>query len=250
MDVNETLSKMSISCSFRKVVVLTKKVLLSWSSGKDCAWALHILKQQQEYEVVGLFSTLNEEYNRVAMHGVREVLVKKQAEAASLPLEIIYIPNPCSHEDYERVMGEFVARAKIQGIEYFAFGDLFLEDIRKYREEKLKDTGIKALFPVWGVPTRELSQQMIDAGLKAKITCIDLKHLPNRFAGMEFGQAMLNELPTGVDPCGEYGEFHSFAYEGPMFSRSIAISVAEVVERDGFVFADVLPDDNIERLIG
>ncbi|MDH5735976.1 MAG: adenine nucleotide alpha hydrolase [Gammaproteobacteria bacterium] len=214
---------------------------MSWSSGKDSAWALYQLQQNKEVDVVGLFCTVNKEFNRVAMHGVRLELLQKQAESVGLPLEVIEIPNPCSNAEYEKIMGQFVAMAKNNSIEYFAFGDLFLEDIRNYREEKLKNSGIKALFPIWGIPTETLSREMVSAGLRTIITCIDPRKVPEEYAGREFNENFLTSLPETIDPCGENGEFHSFVFDGPMFKEKIAISVGEIVNRDGFVFADILP---------
>jgi len=220
---------------------MKKKALMSWSSGKDSAWALYQLQQNKEVDVVGLFCTVNKEFNRVAMHGVRLELLQKQAESVGLPLEVIEIPNPCSNAEYEKIMGQFVAMAKNNSIEYFAFGDLFLEDIRNYREEKLKNSGIKALFPIWGIPTETLSREMVSAGLRTIITCIDPRKVPEEYAGREFNENFLTSLPETIDPCGENGEFHSFVFDGPMFKEKIAISVGEIVNRDGFVFADILP---------
>ncbi|MDH5765067.1 MAG: adenine nucleotide alpha hydrolase [Gammaproteobacteria bacterium] len=220
---------------------MKNKVLMSWSSGKDSAWALYQLQQNNEVDVVGLFCTVNKEFDRVAMHGVRLELLQKQAKSVGLPLEIIEIPNPCSNAEYEKIMGEFVVGAKNNDIKYFAFGDLFLEDIRNYREEKLKGSGIKALFPIWGMPTEKLAGEMIGAGLRTIITCIDPCKVPEEYAGREFNQDFLMSLPENIDPCGEHGEFHSFVFDGPMFKEKIAISVGEIVNRDGFVFADILP---------
>lgn len=220
---------------------MKRKTLLSWSSGKDSAWALHTLQQSPEIELVGLFCTVNREFDRVAMHGVRVELLKKQAKSIGLPLEIIEIPYPCSNAEYETIMGQFVERAKATHVECFAFGDLFLEDIRKYREEKLEGSGIKPIFPLWGMPTDKLSKEMIQSGLRTIITCIDPKQTPERFAGREFDEDFLNSLPSGVDPCGENGEFHSFVFDGPMFKNKIEITLGEVVHRDNFVFADILP---------
>ncbi|MDH5473630.1 MAG: adenine nucleotide alpha hydrolase [Gammaproteobacteria bacterium] len=220
---------------------MKKKTLMSWSSGKDSAWALYQLQQNKEVDVVGLFCTVNKEFNRVAMHGVRLELLQKQAESVGLPLEVIEIPNPCSNAEYEKIMGQFVARAKNNSIKYFAFGDLFLEDIRNYREEKLQGSGIKALFPIWEIPTETFSREMISAGLRTVITCIDPRKLTEEFAGREFNGDFLTSLPETIDPCGENGEFHSFVFDVPMFKEKIAISVGEIVNRDRFVFADILP---------
>jgi uncharacterized protein (TIGR00290 family) len=220
---------------------LKKKTLLSWSSGKDSAWALHRLQFQNDVEVVGLFTTINQAFNRVAMHAVRLELLQMQAQAIGLPLHIIEIPYPCSNDQYALRMEAFVNKAKQMEIEYFAFGDLFLEDIRQYREERLASTGIQALFPLWRIPTNLLAKEMIAGGLKAKLTCIDPSKLDEGFAGCDFDDALLAKLPVSVDPCGENGEFHSFVYDGPMFKHPIAIKNGHIENRDGFVFADLLP---------
>lgn len=222
------------------------KTLLSWSSGKDSAWSLHRLQSDDRYEVVGLLTTVNRSADRVAMHAVRSELLRRQAEAAGLPLWIVPIPSPCSNEEYERVMGDAIRLAEEEGIECIAFGDLFLEDIRAYREEKLAPTKIKPHFPLWGSDTRTLAREMIDGGLRARITCIDPRVLDASFAGRDFDATLLDALPANVDPCGERGEFHTFAYEGPMFRERIAIESGVVVERDGFVFADLLPRAELE----
>lgn len=217
------------------------KAILSWSSGKDSAWALHTLRQQGEVEIVGLLTTVNETADRVAMHAVRSELLRAQAAAAGLPLHVVGIPSPCSNEQYEAAMGAFIQRARADGITAIAFGDLFLEDIRQYRVQKLVGTGIEPLFPIWGIPTDHLARTMIAGGLRARLTCVDPKQLSESFVAREFDQALLAELPASVDPCGERGEFHSFAYAGPMFSAPIAIRSGEIVTRDGFTFADLLP---------
>ncbi|MGA7217884.1 MAG: ATP-binding protein [Candidatus Sulfotelmatobacter sp.] len=217
-----------------------KEILLSWSSGKDSAWSLHLLRQRGEYEVVGLLTTFNSEADRVAMHAVRRELVERQAEAAGLPLWPVALPWPCSNEQYESLMGEACAKAVAEGIEGVAFGDLFLEDVRAYREKQMKGTGLEPIFPVWGLPTRELARKMIAAGVRAKLTCVDTQKLDRSFAGREFDEVLLADLPAGVDPCGERGEFHSFVYAGPMFSGEILVSVGATVVQDRFVFADVV----------
>lgn len=216
-----------------------KRVALSWSSGKDSAWSLHLLRQDPEIEVVALITTINEEFHRVAMHAVRRELVELQAESAGLPLWSVPLPWPCSNEQYEARMREVHARALRENVQAIAFGDLFLADVRAYRERQLVATGLKPMFPVWQVPTRELAGSMIAAGLRAKVTCIDPKVLPRQFAGREFDAGFLNDLPAGVDPCGENGEFHSFVYDGPMFRAPIPVQLGEIVERDGFFFADL-----------
>jgi uncharacterized protein (TIGR00290 family) len=217
------------------------RTLMSWSSGKDSSWALHVLRQQPNVDVVGLVTTVNAAFDRVAMHGVRRTLVEAQAEAAGLPLHLLAIPHPCPNAEYERIMGAFVARQASEGIEAMAFGDLFLEDIRRYREAKLAGTGLTPLFPLWGIETNGLARTMIDGGLEAHVTCIDPRKLPGRFAGRRFDAALLAELPTGVDPCAENGEFHTFACAGPMFRHPIAVDVGETITRDGFIFCDLVP---------
>jgi len=217
------------------------KALLSWSSGKDAAWALHVLRQAGEVEVVGLLTTTNEAFGRVAMHGVRESLLEAQAEAVGLPLWKVPLPWPCSNEDYETRMARTCAEAVAQGIEVMAFGDLFLEDVRDYRIQKLAGTGLRPLFPIWNPDTATLAQAMIQAGLRATLACVDPTVLPAAFAGRAFDAALLADLPPGIDPCGERGEFHTFAWDGPMFQKPVPIRRGEVVERDGFVFADLVP---------
>jgi uncharacterized protein (TIGR00290 family) len=220
---------------------MKKKTLLSWSSGKDSAWALHVLKQDPEIDIAGLFCTVNKEFGRVAMHGVRVELLRKQAQSTGLSLHMIEIPYPCSDNEYADIMKQFVKEAQGNSIENFAFGDLFLEDVRKYREENLKGTGITPVFPLWGIPTGVLSKEMVSGGLKAVVTCIDPNHLTNDFAGRLYDKSFLTDIPAGVDPCGEKGEFHSFAFDGPMFNFPIEVFLGEIVERDGFVFSDLLP---------
>ena len=219
------------------------KALLAWSSGKDSAWSLHELRVAGEVEVVGLLTTINEAFDRVAMHAVRTELLRAQAAATALPLWPVPIPWPCSNGDYEAAMAAAMARACAEGITQVAFGDLFLEDVRRYREERLAPIGITPLFPLWGTPTDALARRMVEAGLRARLTCVDPKSLDARFAGREFDAALLAELPPTVDPCGERGEFHTFAYDGPMFGRPVPVRAGEVVRRDGFVFADLLPTE-------
>ncbi|GHA09715.1 Dph6-related ATP pyrophosphatase [Oceanisphaera arctica] len=220
---------------------MTRKTLMSWSSGKDSAWALHTLQQDPEFEVVGLFTTVNEEFQRVAMHGVRAELLHRQADSIGLPLEIIYIPFPCSNEQYAARMAAFVDSAKARGIACFGFGDLLLEDVRQYREQQLLGTGIEAVFPIWGTTTDTLPGKMFASGLRTVITCLDPKKVPEHLAGQELSPALLAELPEGTDHCGENGEFHSFAFDGPMFRHKIDIRIGDIVHRDGYVFTDVLP---------
>jgi uncharacterized protein (TIGR00290 family) len=217
-----------------------KRVLLSWSSGKDSAWALHLLRRQPGIEVVALLTTFNAAAGRVAMHAVRRELVEAQAERTGLPMWSVDLPSPCSNEAYEERMGAMCRRAVAEGIAAVAFGDLFLEDVRAYRERQLRGTGLEPLFPVWGLPTGALARDMIAAGVRAKITCIDPKKLPPTFAGRDYDPEFVADLPAGIDPCGENGEFHSFVYSSPAFSRPIPVRAGEIVERDGFVFADVM----------
>jgi uncharacterized protein (TIGR00290 family) len=225
---------------------MKKKILLAWSSGKDSAWALHVLRQQDEHEIAGLMTTFNAAFDRVAMHSTRKALVKMQAEAAGLPLIAAPIPWPCSNADYEAAMKLVCDQALAQGISAIAFGDLFLTDVRAYRERQLKDTGLEPLFPLWGLPTAALAQEMINSGLRAKLVCVDPKQISSSFVGRDFDQTLLRDFPADADPCGENGEFHTFVYAGPMFkqqtfNRKIAIEMGEKVERDGFWFCDVLP---------
>jgi uncharacterized protein (TIGR00290 family) len=216
-----------------------KRILLAWSSGKDSAWALHVLRQSGEYEVAGLLTTFNEAFDRVAMHAVRRQLVEAQAAAVGVPLWPVYIPWPCSNERYESAMAAACERAIAAGIEAIAFGDLYLEDVRTYRERQLAPTGLTPLFPLWKLPTDKLVREMIASGQRAVITCVDPKKLGREFAGREIDLALVNALPEGVDPCAENGEFHSFAFAGPQFAHPLDIRAGEVVDRDGFVFADV-----------
>jgi uncharacterized protein (TIGR00290 family) len=213
---------------------------MSWSSGKDSAWALYALRQGGGAEVTALFTTVNAAFDRVAMHAVRRELVQAQARAAGLPLHCIEIPYPCSNADYERIMGAFAEKAQAEGVEAMAFGDLFLADIRAYRERHLAGTGIAPLFPLWGRDTPVLAREMIDGGLVAHITCVDPRQLDRSFAGRTFDAGFLADLPTGVDPCGENGEFHSFVSAGPMFREAVAVRGGAIAEREGFVFADLL----------
>jgi uncharacterized protein (TIGR00290 family) len=220
-----------------------KNVLLSWSSGKDSAWALHVLGHQPDLEVAGLLTTFNEEFDRVAMHAVRWELVEAQAAATGLALIPVMLPYPCTNEVYEDRMKAALAEAKAAGVTHIAFGDLFLADIREYRVRLLEGTGVEPLFPIWTTAedTPDLARQMLASGLGAVLTCVDPKQLSERFAGREFDHALLAELPAGVDPCGERGEFHTFCYRCPEFSTDIPVTVGDVVERDGFWFADLGP---------
>ena len=223
------------------------KIAVSWSSGKDSAWTLHVLRGQYPGCTAGLLTTINEAFDRVAMHAVRRELVTAQAHAAGLPLYAIDLPWPCANETYEARMAAAVKQLESDGFTHIAFGDLFLEDVRRYREERLAGTGLTPLFPLWKtMPTRDLAEEMIGNGLRACLTCVDPRVLPATFAGRSFDRALLADLPEGVDPCGENGEFHSFAWDGPMFSHALAVTIGDCVERDGFVFADVLPLENGE----
>lgn len=216
------------------------KILLSWSSGKDSAWALHVLRQQYPGAVAGLLTTINEEADRVAMHGVRSSLLREQARVAGLPVTTIPLPHPCSNEVYEERMATAVADAVSNGFTHVAFGDLFLDDVRHYREERLAGTGLQPLFPLWGLPTAQLAREMIASGVEARITCVDTRVLPREFAGRRFDLDLLAALPAGVDPCAERGEFHTCVVGGPMFDSRIDVHVGETVERGDFVFADLV----------
>jgi uncharacterized protein (TIGR00290 family) len=215
------------------------KVLLSWSSGKDSAWALHVLRQDRRLTVAALLTTFNAEADRAAMHAVRRELVEAQAAAVGLPLWQVGIPSPCPNETYEERMRDVVTRAAADGFSHVAFGDLFLEDVRRYREDRLAGTGLAPLFPLWGRPTDALAREMVESGLEAVLTCVDPRQLDRSFAGRRFDAELIAALPPGVDPCGERGEFHTLCYAGPMFPDPIAVERGEIVERDGFVFADV-----------
>lgn len=216
------------------------KALISWSSGKDSAWALHRARLAGEYEIAGALTTITENFDRVSMHGVRREVLDAQLQAAGLPLFPVTIPSPCPNEIYEARMGEMVRGLQARGISKIIFGDLFLEDIRAYREERLRGTGIDAVFPLWKIPTGQLAREMIAGGLKARVVCLDPKKMPRELAGAEFAEALLAALPPGVDPCAENGEFHTCVTRGPMFSENLEVKMGEVVERGGFVFADLM----------
>ena len=216
------------------------KCLVSWSSGKDSAWLVHVLRQRGDVQIGGLLTTINEAAQRVAMHAVRVDVLQAQADALGLPVWQIPIPSPCPNDVYERAMGEAVARAVAEGFTHVAFGDLFLEDVRRYREERLAGTGLAPLFPLFGADTAGLAREMIAAGLRARITCLNPKVIDRGFAGREFDAALLSELPPDIDPCGERGEFHTCAYAGPMFAHEVAIETGITVERDGYVFTDLM----------
>jgi uncharacterized protein (TIGR00290 family) len=217
-----------------------KKAWLSWSSGKDSAWSLEVVRRQGEYDVEALLTTVNSEYQRVAMHAVRESLLRAQAESTDIPLVTVPIPYPCPNGAYEQAMAMAISRARAEGVTHMIFGDLFLEDIRRYREERLAGTGIAPVFPLWGLDTRRLAAEMVDGGLRALLTCVDPSKLDASFAGRCFDSELLADLPPQIDPCGENGEFHTFAFQGPMFRSPIDAVPGVVVERDGFVFADAL----------
>jgi uncharacterized protein (TIGR00290 family) len=217
------------------------KAVISWSSGKDSAFALSETLRQEELEVVGLLTTVTKTYARVSMHGVRERLLELQAEASGLPLVRVEIPAPCPNEVYEREMAKAIASMRSDGVTHLVFGDLFLQDIRDYRESRLGPTGMKPVFPLWGRDTRQLAREMIERGLEAVVVCLDPRKLSRNFAGRRFDDHFLHDLPPSVDPCGENGEFHTFVTAGPMFSRPIPVVVGSTVERDGFVFTDLLP---------
>jgi uncharacterized protein (TIGR00290 family) len=221
-----------------------QKAWLAWSSGKDSAWALHTIRQRGGFEVVALLTTINRTHQRVAMHAVRQVLVEMQAAAAGLPLVKVPIPSPCPNETYEEAMSVAMAQARHESVRHIVFGDLFLEDIRAYREKHLAAGGMTPIFPLWRKDTRRLAEEMLSGGLSAFLTCVDPRKLDRKFAGRRFDANFLRDLPSTVDPCGENGEFHTFANAGPMFSREIPVSLGEIVERAGFVFADLLLGPN------
>lgn len=215
------------------------RAIVSWSSGKDSAFTLQVLREQDEFELVALFTTLNRLHDRVAMHAVRRELLRAQAASAGLPLWEVDIPSPCSNDEYDAAMRGLVARALAERVEVVAFGDLFLADIRRYREERLAGTGLRPVFPLWGIPTAELSTRMLATGLSAVLTCVDPRQLPAHFAGRIWDATLLQELPATVDPCGENGEFHTFVTRGAMLSQALDVKVGQPIERDGFVFADL-----------
>lgn len=216
-----------------------RRVLLSWSSGKDSAWSLHQLRLRGDCEIAGLLTTLNSEFDRVAMHGTRREVLEAQAAAVGIPLWVIPLPWPCSNEEYEKRMRAACDRAESEQIDGIVFGDLFLEEVRAYREKQLASTKLEPMFPLWNLPTDTLAREMIDVGLRTKIVCVDTKQLPASFVGREFDHDFLRGLPAGVDPCGERGEFHTCVYAGPMFSAPLPVQLGETVLRDGFAFADL-----------
>jgi uncharacterized protein (TIGR00290 family) len=214
---------------------------ISWSSGKDCALALHRARAAGEVEVVGLLTTLNAAYERVAMHGVRRALLEAQAAAVDLPLHVVELPWPCSNEVYEQLMARAVTSAAADGVEAMIFGDLFLADVRRYRERALAGSGVEPLFPLWQRPTDLLARELLELGVRAVLTCVDPAQAPAELAGRWYDEALLSALPAAVDPCGENGEFHTVVVDGPGFASAIPVTVGETVERDGFVFTDVIP---------
>ncbi len=226
------------------------KVLISWSSGKDSAWMLHRLKCEHPGAAAALLTTLNGTANRVAMHAVRRDLLQAQAAAVGLPVWTVPLPSPCSNAEYERAMSDVHRRARDEGFTHVAFGDLFLEDVRRYREERMAGTGLEPIFPLWLRPTAALAREMLAGGLRARLTCVDPRALDGAFVGREFDAALLADLPPAVDPCGERGEFHTFAYDGPMFDSPIPITSGPIVERDGFVFADLIPIGEMQKAEG
>ena len=223
------------------------KILVSWSSGKDSAWMLHVLRSEGIGEPGALLTTVNESAKRVAMHAVRTEVLQAQADAAGLPLITVLIPQPCPNDVYEAQMSAAIANARAEGFTHVAFGDLFLEDIRRYREERMEGTGLTPIFPLWMRPTDALARDMLAGGLEAYLTCVDPRVVPASLAGRRFDAALLSDLPPGTDPCGERGEFHTCAVAGPMFSNRLDVSLGEIVQRDGFVFADLELMDSQRR---
>ena len=222
-------------------MTLKTQAILSWSSGKDSAYSLFTLRKVNQFEIVELLTTVTDTFKRVSMHGVREELLEAQAESLGLPLHKIRIPSPCPNEIYEAKMAEYLKARRAEGIRHVAFGDLFLADLRQYREQRLAELNFEGIFPLWLRDTQDLAKKMIEDGFEAILTCVDLKKLPKEFAGRKFDHRLLADLPAGIDPCGENGEFHSFVYGGPIFNKKIPIRVGETVEREGYAFADVLP---------
>jgi diphthamide synthase (EF-2-diphthine--ammonia ligase) len=216
------------------------KALIAWSSGKDSAWALHEMRRAGDYDIVGALTTVTETFGRVSMHGVRETLLRAQHVAAGLAPVIVPIPYPCPNDIYEARMAAALADAKARGVTHVIFGDLYLEDIRAYREQKLAGSGIAPVFPLWGRPTAALAREMIDAGVEAWLACVDLRQVPKSLAGRRLDHALLADLPAAADPCGEQGEFHTFVSAGPMLSGKIPMTIGDIVERDGFAFADFM----------
>ncbi|HWM83407.1 MAG TPA: ATP-binding protein [Pseudolabrys sp.] len=224
------------------MAMIRPKALIAWSGGKDCAYALHVARRAGMSDIVGALTTVTEPFDRVSVHGVRKELLRAQLAAAGLQPVIVRIPYPCPNDAYEQAMAAAMTQARAEGITHIVFGDLYLADIRAYREQKLAGTGIAPVFPLWGRPTDALAREMIAAGLQATVVTVDLKKLPAGFVGRRFDAALLADLPQGVDPCGENGEFHSFVTAGPMLARRIAVRTGETVARDGQAYIDLLPD--------
>jgi uncharacterized protein (TIGR00290 family) len=220
---------------------MKRKALLAWSGGKDSAWMLHVLRRDPSLEIAGLFTTVDEDEGRVAVHAVRPALLAEQARLAGASLHCIAIPRPCPNVEYERRMAEFLARAKADGVTHLAFGDLFLEDIRRYRERQFEGSGFELLFPLWGLPTRPLAEEMTAGGLAAWIVCVDTRRAPRGWAGRVYDERFVDEIPEGIDPCGENGEFHTFVFQGPMLGARVAASPGEISEREGFAYSDLVP---------
>lgn len=220
---------------------MPERVWLAWSSGKDSAYALHVIRSDPAYELAGLLTTVTRPFDRVAMHGLRTELLDAQARALGLPVYRVEIPHPCPNPVYEEAMRRALGIARGAGIRGIVFGDLFLESVRDYREERLEGSGLRPIFPLWGIPTGLLAQRILRLGFRATLSCVDPRQMNPAWAGREYDAALLEQLPATVDPCGERGEFHTFVHDGPIFPRPIAIQKGEVVVRDGFVFADLLP---------
>lgn len=214
---------------------------MSWSSGKDSAWALHQVRSSGDVEITALLTTVNSEADRVSMHGVRHELLRAQAAALGLPLQVVKLPQPCDNTEYEELMARVMVKASDEGIQHIVFGDLFLEDVRTYREERLAPTGIVPTFPLWRRPTDVMAAEIVASGIRAVLTCVDPAQVPVELAGRWYDEELLADLPASADPCGENGEFHTFVADGPGFARPLDVRVGDIVERDGFVFADVLP---------
>jgi uncharacterized protein (TIGR00290 family) len=228
---------------------MNTKVLVSWSGGKDSAFALHSFLQDHPHEIVALLTTVTQGYDRISMHGVRRVLLESQAVALGYPLEEVLIPQQCSDQQYERLMRSTLAKYVSLGVTAVVFGDLFLEDVRNYREEKLRRLGMKGIFPIWGTDTHELARSFLHSGFKATVVCVDTKQLDKDFAGREYDERFLSELPANIDPCGENGEFHTFVYDGPIFSSSIRFKQGEkVLREDRFYYCDLVPLDQAAPL--
>jgi uncharacterized protein (TIGR00290 family) len=230
------------------MITSVPKAAVSWSSGKDSAMALHRIRTSGKFEASCLLTTITDQFRRVSMHGVREELLDLQAESVGVPVAKLRIPYPCPNSVYEQKMHQLLSELKTRGVTHCVFGDLFLEDVRRYREEKLSQIGIQPVFPVWGENTRELAHEMISLGFRAVVTCVDTRKLDASFAGRQFDRSFLDDLPRGVDPCGENGEFHTFVYDGPIFREKIQVEIGERVLRDGYQFVDVLAKNGTDKL--